>query len=186
MGQRCVTHLWAWGPPKSIDALRTRRKESEQASQTHTLPLRDQSHLPSPQRLQGGRGHPSVPEDPPVHGPQALPVAETSWLREQHSSPRHARGKACHRGTGVPSHAHSFTPPTDPHTFSLAPIPVSTCGEMTSDKNRSTREDGLVRTDRATRGCGINEDIGGQWGEVGVSGRDEGTRCVTNRVRRGR
>lgn len=81
MGQRRVTHLWACGPPKSVDALRTGRKESEQASQTHTPPPRDQSHSPSPQRLRGGRGRPSVPEDPPVHGPRAPPVAETSWLR---------------------------------------------------------------------------------------------------------
>lgn len=55
MGQRRVTHLWACGPPKSVDALRTGRKESEQASQTHTTPQGTNHTHPLP-RGSGGAG----------------------------------------------------------------------------------------------------------------------------------
>lgn len=90
-GTKSITHLRAWGPPKSTDTLRIRGGRNQtRPSQTHTS-SRDQSHSPSPQRLQGGLGHPWVLEDPPVHGPQVLPVAETSLLKEQPYGRRHGR-----------------------------------------------------------------------------------------------
>lgn len=97
-GAKSITHLRPWGPPKSTDTLRIGEGRNQtRPPQTHTS-LGGQPHSPSPQRLQGGLGHPWVLEDPLVHGPQALPVTETSLLKEQPQGHRHAR----HGGTGMP------------------------------------------------------------------------------------
>lgn len=99
-------------------------------------------HSPSLQRLQGDQGHPWVPEDPPVQGPQALPVAETSLLRDS----AHATGsprQSLSLGPWDASLCSELHPPTDSGTFSLAPSPVSTCRGNDSDKGGSTRGSGL-------------------------------------------
>ena len=98
----------------------------------------DQPHSPSPQKLRGGQGRPWVLVDPPVLGPQALPVAETSVLRQQ----RWATGApGAEPVMGVLKCLSTLQPHStpEPRTFSPAPSPTSTCGGMASEKNSPTR-----------------------------------------------
>lgn len=76
---RAHTHLWAWGSPEPISALRTKDRRIR-ASVSGLQSPQDPSHLLFVQRGQEGQGHPWVLEDLPV---QALPVAETGLLGEQ-------------------------------------------------------------------------------------------------------
>lgn len=92
-GAKCITYLRAWGPPKSTDALRT-RKEKVRAGFPGPTPPRGTSRThPLPSGSRGARVTLGSLRTLLSTVPR-LSLWQTVLLREQHSGRRHAEAKS--------------------------------------------------------------------------------------------
>lgn len=115
----------------------------------------DQPHSPSPQKLRGGQGRPWVLVDPPVLGPQALPVAETSVLRQQRWATGAPGAEPVMGVLKCPSTLQPHSTPEPVPSLRLQ-VPRPPVGEWPVRRTAQLGEEERVRT---------SEDIQGQWGK---------------------